>query len=205
MTTVIKQFPSQETIEPKTYDNYQEIVNRISKNDQMSGCEKYMLQFNINEVLPKEEHIEILKIIIRNSNKRTFTSGKNSTFVDLNDLSPSLLWKLHYYVGFCQENIKRGKRLNDIHNEYETKRYEFEQKVQDELKKKYVNGEIQLTDSDLLQTTKNRLYTFANIPSYETLRSQAIYHANPISTEHIKITQMKQLNKQKDLNEKDKA
>lgn len=141
--------------------------------------------------------------MVKNSNKRTFTPGKNSTFIDLNDLSPSTLWKLHYYVNFCLDNIKREKKLDELHNENESKRQEFEQKIQEELKKKLANGEIK-TESDVLHDTKNRLYTFANLPSYETLRDQALYHANPISTEQIKITQMKQLNKQKELSDKDK-
>lgn len=201
MTTVIKITPDQDSTDKKTYENYQDIVDKISKSDTMSGADKYMLQFNINEVLPKEEHIEIFKIVVKNTNKRTFTPGKNSTFIDLNDLSPSTLWKLHYYVSFCLDNIKRGKKIDELRNENELKRQEFEQKIQEELKQKYANGEIKATDT---LPTKNRLYTFANMPSYETLRDQAIYHANPVSAEQIKITQMKQLNKQKELTDKDK-
>ena len=114
MTTIIKTVPIQpDQAEKKAYENYQDIVDKISKNDPMNGSDKYMLQFNINEILPKEEHVEVIKIVLRNTNKRTFTPGKNSTFVDLNDLRPSTLWKLHYYVNFCLENIKRGKKMKN--------------------------------------------------------------------------------------------
>lgn len=183
-----------ENQESKAYDNYQEIIDKINKSDIMSGADKYMLQFNINDVLPKEEHAEIIKIVLKNTNRKAFTPGKTSTYIDLNDLSPSTLWKLHYYVNFCLENLNRDRKIDEIKAENDVKRQEFEQKIQEELKKKIASGEIK---TNSVEPTKNRLYNFVNIPSYETLRDQAVF-ANNTSGEQIKITQMRQLNIQQD-------
>ena len=45
----------------------------------------------------------------------------------------------------------------------------------------------------------HKLYTINNIPSYETLRNQALYNITQVSSEKIKITQMERLNKIKEL------
>ena len=39
------------------------------------------------------------------------------------------------------------------------------------------------------------LYTDKNLPTYETLRQQAVYGTLPVSSENIRVTRMRQLNK----------
>lgn len=201
MTTILKTVSSKEATnsshnlkENKSfYDNHQEIIEKIQRNDVMSGTDKYMLQYNINDMLSREEHIEVLKIVLQNTMKRTFTPAKTSTLIDLNDLNNSTLWKIYYYVNFCLENSKRKNRLTGLHQEVEQNKAEHEQKIMEELQKKLVNGEISTMDPAL--DTVNKLYTYTNLPSYETLRDQAVYQSISSPLEQIKITQMKHLNK----------
>jgi len=186
----------------QSYEDYEEIIENIKKNEPMSPEEKYVLQYNINEVLKKEDHEEIIKIVIQNTNKKIYTSNMSVTFFDLCDLSNSALWKLHYYVNFCLENIKKGKKVQEALNESKLKKIEFEQKMQEELQKKLENGEIEeMEPVDL----SNKLYLPENVPSYDTLRNQALFHVTPVHAERIKVTQMKQLNKLKELEKKQKS
>jgi len=196
MTTIIKEYkhqPEQSTEIPElTYDNYSEIIEKIQKNDTMSSQEMYLLQYNINEILGKEEHIELLKIIIKNTNKKVYTSNKTITLFDLNDLENSILWKLHYYVNFCLENKKKEIQISQLEQENEKNKLAFEKKIQEELKQKHASGEIKshVTATDV----SKKLYTLNDVPTYETLRSQAIYQTPTIHTEKFKTSQMHQLN-----------
>lgn len=205
MATVVQNGPEPDLVkehQKQSYDNYEEIIENIKKNQPMSAEEKYLLQYNINEILKKEDHREIIKIVVQNTNKKVYTSNMSVTFFDLCDLSNSALWKLHYYVNFCLENIKKEKKVKEAINESKLKKVEFEHKMQDEFQKKLENGEIEeMEPVDL----SNKLYLPENVPSYDTLRNQALFHVTPIHAERIKVTQMKQLNKLKELEKTQKS
>lgn len=155
----------------KEYNNYQEILSNISKNETMTGKDKYLLKYYINEVLGKENHIEILKIVIENTNKKIYTSNKTSTFFDLMDLPNSTLWKIHYYVNFCLQDMERKKTISSINEENQNLQSQFEKEIQEKLKKM----DISCQKSHKLPQPINKLYTPDNVPTYETLMNEALY------------------------------
>lgn len=69
----------------------QELVNRIDK-------------------LNKEEHIEILKIILKQNNIN-YSENKNGTFLNMNDIDDNILKDVEQYVNYV--NLK-NKNISDI-------------------------------------------------------------------------------------------
>ena len=80
------------------YQDYHHIIDNIQKQEKMPDDMKFTLMNSINKVLDKQDHIEIIKIILETTNKKVYTSNLTVTMFDLQDLSSTTLWKLHYFV-----------------------------------------------------------------------------------------------------------
>jgi hypothetical protein len=114
------------------YENYNKTITKIERNEDMCDEDKYLLQYNINTVLTKEDHMEIIKIVA-DLDKKYYTSNKSVTFFDLADLPNNALWKLHYYVDLCLDHYKRNKHIKNTEDENTKNNLEFQRKIVDEI------------------------------------------------------------------------
>ena len=77
-------------------------------------ADKFIIE-NINR-MSKEHHIEIYKIILRNS--INCTENNNGIFINYNDLSPKCIYDIENYIKYILENNVNIK-------EYEEKKKEL--------------------------------------------------------------------------------
>ena len=65
------------------------------------------------EKLNKKQHIEILRIIMKND-KINISENKNGTFINMNELDDSIITKIIDYLQYIET---KEKELNDIEDE----------------------------------------------------------------------------------------
>ena len=65
------------------------------------------------EKLNKKQHIEILRIIMKND-KINISENKNGTFINMNELDESIITNIIDYLQYIET---KEKELNDVENE----------------------------------------------------------------------------------------
>ena len=65
------------------------------------------------EKLNKKQHVEILRIIMKND-KINISENKNGTFINMNELDESIITNIMDYLEYIET---KEKELNDVENE----------------------------------------------------------------------------------------
>lgn len=111
-------------------------VDECIKNDkEMSLSEKEILRNDIN-LLDKDDHIELLRIIHSNMDGYPYTVSNRNILLNLNNLSEKCLWNLRYYINFCLENKNREQVINEANKEYEETMLEMNNNMKNKFKLK---------------------------------------------------------------------
>lgn len=95
------------------YQNYEEVLGKNEpKCEQMNYRDKKKLIQNIDK-LETKDHLGILRIIMDSTDKKIYTVNNYGTYIDLDDLDLTVLWKISYYVNLCIENLDRERQKEE--------------------------------------------------------------------------------------------
>jgi len=119
----------------KQYRNYQDILDRGKKGQEMTYRDKKKLIKHIDQ-LDTKDHIGILRIIMESIPKQIYTVNNYGTYFDLNDLDNQTLWKISYQVSLCLENLDREREKDMAQKKYLEDRNHLEENLRNRSKLK---------------------------------------------------------------------
>ena len=94
-------------------------TNEVIENDLNFQFEKLKILRNKIEMLPHEQHGEILKLLT-NDNKLNFTENKSGTFVNLSDASMETLQLLNNYISHLEHQEQTLSNLIEMQEHCES-------------------------------------------------------------------------------------
>jgi hypothetical protein len=111
------------------------VLDEIDNHSVPTEKDKESLQSKLNKQLNEEDHIYIFTEILQTMDKKIYTITENCTLFDLNDLDPVNFWKIHYHTHLMIANHERQKELNKTKQENDLLTSQFNQKMEEQLKK----------------------------------------------------------------------
>ena len=114
------------------YDNLDEIVSKIGNKSNVTGRDKELILYSLNQ-LSKQDHLYIFTEILQKLEKRIYTVTDNSTLFDLNDLPNDVFWKLYYHTQLLINNMQRSKKINEATNDMDCNNEEMQNQINREL------------------------------------------------------------------------
>ncbi|MHB1952961.1 MAG: hypothetical protein ACYCOU_04360 [Sulfobacillus sp.] len=132
----------------------------------LETAQREAMDFLINHTsdLPKEDHIEIMKILLKNGEPTSTNAG--CTMVDLTEIKSTSLWEIRRHVELSLDNIACMRNRQKLLEEVEQNRQEFNHLCLEQGRK------TQLTE-------ESRLWSIENVPNYRQIREQLIPESQP--------------------------
>jgi len=172
ISTAVKQQPLKRNV---AYRDYGKILEKQQDQKQMSYRDKKRLIQSIDR-LDQKDHLGILETIINSTDRKNYTINNYGTYVDLDDLDESILWKIQNFVNLCMENQRREKVKETAGRKYKEDLDRFEEDLRNRSKLK-LSVSIPADDKPATTTTTSN-NTTTNNNNHHNNRHNHHHHNN---------------------------